>query len=41
MFWVRSTKGYLELIKADEIKNIKTYLFKLDKGVGCYITRSD
>ena len=41
MFWVRSTKGWLELKESDELKNLKSYLFKLDKGFGCYITRTD
>jgi len=39
MFWVRSVKSYDDLKFDDNIKNIKTYLFKLEKGVGCYITR--
>lgn len=41
MFWVRSKKSYDELKVDDGIKDIKTYLFKLENSVGCYITRTD
>lgn len=39
MFWVRGLKTLDELKYDDTIKNTKTYLFKLENSVGCYITR--
>ena len=39
MFWFRSILSYEELQTYELIKNNRAYLFKLEKSVGCYITR--
>ena len=40
MFWFRSILSYEELETYDVIEGKRAYLFKLEKSVGCYITRA-
>ena len=41
MFWVRSVSSFEDLKVDPTIKNIKSYLFKLENSVGCYISREE